>query len=500
MGGLDSSTLRPDETGDISSATAVPALVVAWHPEVARVGDRALLPQGRAELSRKAPVFHPPGGGRTAGPLADPFVSRSGVQLDVRLDGSVEIGAHRDLVIAGHPADRAEVFDAAAVERGVPLLLAGRVALVLCRVPLRGDAEDLGLVGQSEGMAALRAGVLRATLTDHPVLVRGESGSGKELVARAIHARSGRAGAAYHAVNMAAIPPTTAAAELFGHARGAFTGATEARTGWFGAADGGTLFMDEVGDTPPEVQTTLLRVLESGEIQPVGATRTRAVDVRLVAATDADLDEAIEGGRFRLPLLHRLAAVDLRVPPLRERPDDVGLLLRHFLRDELDALGASERLELACPEDKPWLSAKRVEPLLRHDWPGNVRELRNLARQVALAGANEPRVPSCPPLDAVRERVDAARPEGPPTADVALAAFEAVGFSAGAAARRLGLPKTTFYRLVEGDPRFRRADDVTDAEVREAWEACGGEVDEMVHRLRLSTRSVRQRLRGLGLG
>src|SRR5690606_36661990 len=158
---------------------------------------------------------------------------------------------------------------------------------------------------------------------------------------------SGRSGP-FVSVNMAAVPPETAAAALFGHARGAFTGAVAERRGFFGEADGGTLFLDEVADTPIEIQPTLLRALESSEIQPMGADRTRRVDVRLIAATDADLDLAVREGRFRLPLLHRLNAYEIHIPPLRERREDIGCLLVHFMKQELGPARWREQLQVSA--------------------------------------------------------------------------------------------------------------------------------------------------------
>src|SRR6185436_13729067 len=185
--------------------------------------------------------------------------------------------------------------------------------------------------------------------------LRGETGTGKELLARAIHQASSRRAAPYFALNMAAIPASLAAAELFGAAKGAFTGADRRRVGYFGRAQGGTLFLDEIGELPADLQPLLLRVLENGEIQPVGGEETLRVDVRILAATDANLESAIEEGRFRAPLFHRLSGYELRLPSLRERRDDIGRLFIHFLRQELAALGEADRLADPGPEGRPWL-------------------------------------------------------------------------------------------------------------------------------------------------
>jgi two-component system nitrogen regulation response regulator GlnG len=187
------------------------------------------------------------------------------------------------------------------------------------------------------------------------VLLRGETGTGKELAARALHDAGPRRRRGFLAVNMGAVPPTLAAAELFGAARGAFTGADQKRIGYFTRADGGTLFLDEIGETPAEVQILLLRALDNREIQPVGGGDPQPVDVRLIAATDADLEGAMAAVRFRSTLLHRLSGYEIFLPQLRDRREDFGRLFLHFLSQELEATGQTGRLAtsrpvLACPE------------------------------------------------------------------------------------------------------------------------------------------------------
>jgi DNA-binding NtrC family response regulator len=200
-----------------------------------------------------------------------------------------------------------------------------------------------------------------------PVLITGETGTGKELVAQHIHQLSGRKGP-FLAVNCGAISDHLAESELFGHEAGSFTGASGRREGWFEAANGGTLFLDEIGDLPLSMQVKLLRVLEEREVVRIGSRKSIPVDVRLVAATNTDLEHAVSAGRFRSDLLYRLNIAQARVPPLRERPDDVLPLAQHFLRSH------SERKGIAAPE----LSAEAREALSSYTWPGNIRELRNV--------------------------------------------------------------------------------------------------------------------------
>jgi len=202
------------------------------------------------------------------------------------------------------------------------------------------------------------------------VLINGESGTGKELVALALHRHSQRAGKPFVALNMAAIPRDLLESELFGHERGAFTGAQNRRTGRFEQADGGTLMLDEIGDMPAELQTRLLRVLAEGEFYPVGAHTPKKVDVRIIAATHQDLETLVKQGRFREDLFHRLNVIRLQLPPLRERREDIPALLEHFL-----VLAATE---LAV--DAKTVSREAVTYLAKLDWPGNVRQLENLCR------------------------------------------------------------------------------------------------------------------------
>jgi len=212
------------------------------------------------------------------------------------------------------------------------------------------------------------------------VLITGESGTGKELVARAIHCSSPRSRAAFIAVNCVAIPTELAESMLFGHVRGAFTGATSDRKGCFELADGGTLFLDEIGDMPPPLQAKLLRVLEDGEVVPVGASHGRRVEVRVVAATNADLDERIATGVFREDLYFRLARYLVEIPPLRDRVEDIGVLADHFLR-----LFAAE---MGMPT--PALTSRALELLESYAFPGNIRELKNMIERALIESGGDP--------------------------------------------------------------------------------------------------------------
>jgi len=243
-------------------------------------------------------------------------------------------------------------------------------------------AREVGfedLVGTGQAMRRVFETIQKVAETDLTVLVRGESGTGKELVAQAIHHRSPRARRPFVAVNCAAISRELVESELFGHEKGAFTGADARRAGRFEAADGGTIFLDEIGDMAPETQAKVLRVLQERAFERVGGTKPIEVDVRVVAATHRDLERDVGDERFREDLYYRLRVVEIEIPPLRERLEDLPLLVSRFLEQVAERLGR---------ERKP-ISEASLAALARHSWPGNVRELRNVVEQAAVMASGE---------------------------------------------------------------------------------------------------------------
>jgi len=238
--------------------------------------------------------------------------------------------------------------------------------------PAEDDAEQIPLIGRSAAMQEIYRVLARLMQTDLTVMIAGESGTGKELVARALHDYGKRRNGPFVAINMAAIPRDLIESELFGHEKGAFTGAGARNAGRFEQAEGGTLFLDEIGDMPMEAQTRLLRVLQQGEYTTVGGRTPIKTDVRIVAATHRDLRQLIAQGLFREDLFFRLNVVPLRLPPLRERSEDIGDLARHFF-------AAAEREGLPRKQ----LTQGALDRLRRHRWPGNVRELENMVRRLA---------------------------------------------------------------------------------------------------------------------
>ena len=244
------------------------------------------------------------------------------------------------------------------------------------------------IIGEAAAMQEVFRAIGRLARSNITVLINGESGTGKELVAQALHRHSPRAKQPFIALNMAAIPKDLMESELFGHERGAFTGAQGRRVGRFEQADGGTLFLDEIGDMPPELQTRLLRVLADGEFYRVGGHEPVNVDVRIIAATHQNLEQLVKQGRFREDLFHRLNVIRIHIPSLRERREDIGLLMRHFLSLAAEELGVESKTLL--PET--------LATLERLNWPGNVRQLENTARWLTvMASSQEVHIKDLPP-------------------------------------------------------------------------------------------------------
>jgi transcriptional regulator with PAS, ATPase and Fis domain len=262
----------------------------------------------------------------------------------------------------------------------------------------RADPGPSELLGVTPLMAELRQSVARAAAAPFAVLVDGESGSGKELVARAIHRGSARRHKPFCTLNCAALPDDLVEAELFGHTRGAFTGAIADRPGVFEEAHDGTLFLDEIGELTPRAQAKVLRVIQDGELRRVGENVSRRVDVRIVSATNRALRQEVEAGRFRLDLLYRLDVVHITVPPLRDRREDIAMLAEPFWRDATARVGSHATL-----------AAATIAALAGYDWPGNVRELQNVLAALAVRAAKRGVVSASalPPQFAVTGRADA---------------------------------------------------------------------------------------------
>ncbi len=311
--------------------------------------------------------------------LPDSSVSRLHASFQLTAGGVLlcDLGSKNGTFVSGVRVERGFVSPGVSVTIGRStgeVLTSQRTA----RVPIHPAPWFGKALGSSFAMRALFARLERAAGSDETVLLLGESGTGKELLARAIHERSPRAAARFVVLDCSALAPNLMEAEIFGHARGAFTGAIQARAGVFEDAHGGTLFIDEIGELPLDLQPKLLRALESGQVRRLGESQFRDVDVRIVAATHRDVRGRVASREFREDLYYRLAVVEAKVPPLRERREDIAALTEHFLREKSPGLTLDA------------LPSNTVALLSAHDWPGNVRELRNtVARLVIFPEAPE---------------------------------------------------------------------------------------------------------------
>jgi DNA-binding NtrC family response regulator len=314
------------------------------------------------------------------------------------------------------------------------------------KAPAQEPATDVppeGIVGRTAGMLAVYKQIAYAADSVAPVLIQGESGTGKELVARAIHTHSVRSARPFVALNCGAVTETLLESELFGHVRGAFTGAIADRKGVFEQAHGGTVFLDEIGDMPPAMQVKLLRVLQDGEVRPVGGNRAIHTDARVVAATNVDLDRAVADQRFRQDLYYRLSVIVIQIPPLRDRREDIPLLIEQFVRN---AAARTGRHVVIAPE--------AVVALTSYRWPGNVRELENTIERLVVFSRGRIELADLPETVLAAPSLEARMFQDLPTLDelerrYLVHVLEAVGGNRSRAAEALGIDRRTLYRMAE---------------------------------------------------
>ena len=316
---------------------------------------------------------------------------------------------------------------------------------------LQASERVQGLVGESAGMRQVAGLISAAAPVDVTVLILGESGTGKELVARAIHRQGERSGRPFVDVNCAALAESLLDSELFGHVKGAFTGATSTRRGLFETASGGTLFLDEVGELAASTQARLLRVLQEGVIRPIGSSESKSVDVRIIAATNRDLTREVEAGNFRRDLFYRLNVLSVELPALRERPEDIPPLVQHFI----------QKHSLKLKRERPAVSPEVLDLLMGHSWPGNVRELENTIERALVLCTGELITPIVLPRELRPERhsrPSAPGPGGLPSLSDARDAFfrdyvsralDKSGGNVAEAARLAGVDPSNFRRMLK---------------------------------------------------
>jgi transcriptional regulator with GAF, ATPase, and Fis domain len=341
--------------------------------------------------------IHPEDRARFAKALEDAVREKADVDVDWRI--TLADGTTKHLHSVGHPVmgpsgevvelvgtcmDVTEQHQArAALEQAFEEIQALRDQLYRENLALRDEVDRASMfeeiVGSSAALQAVLSRLAKVAPTDSTVLITGETGTGKELVARAIHKRSQRSGRAFVSVNCAALPPSLVLSELFGHEKGAFTGAMQRRLGRFELADGGTIFLDEVGELPPDTQVALLRVLQERQIERLGGTRPVSVDVRVIAATNRDLEAAAEAGTFRIDLFYRLNVFPIEVPPLRERREDILMLLEYFVG----------RYARRAGKNIGRIDKRTLDLLQSYDWPGNIRELQNVVERSVILCPDE---------------------------------------------------------------------------------------------------------------
>ncbi len=523
-------TLDPRSLGsgviDRDALTMNAVTVVLFHPDLRRVGEVHVLgpahTAARAEtiIGRDQPVFVAASGhGR---PLADPCISRH--QLSIRYLGPsagfavlAAPDARRPLslwTMAGTPL----AGDGAALPADALVAIGDRILLWVGLLPDDGGsdpvtADDLGIIGTSPACRALRRQIRALAGESATVLVRGETGTGKELVARALHTAGPRASEPFVAVNCAAIAEDLIDSELFGHARGAFSGALHAHEGLFRAARGGTLFLDEIGELSPMAQAKLLRVLQERTVRPVGDAHEHAISARVIAATHRALDVAAGAGRFRPDLLARIEAPAIDVAPLRERALDVPLLFVHFLERAARASGSAAALFREAAAAPPRLPMTYLLDLLARAWPRNVRELEKHAVVAELGFRTNGRWPAppnparatAPPTPGPAEVTGevAAVPAPPrtrarPSAEELARCLDERDGIARRVAEDLGVSRTTLDKWMR-ELGIRRPTDVGIDEIRAALGTHGDDLVRAAAALRISARGLKLRLRELRL-
>lgn len=474
----------------------LPSLGIVWHPDLSRIGAVAPIFFGRrveAELSRLAPAFRKFGGSDAA--LDDRRISRSPIairKLDARTFEVTPPDSKMRVMVNGEPLTGPTRVSLDALGEDIIITLADCIVLSLFLCPAETATPPAGgaLIGVSRAMQAIWRAVERTAPTNLPVLIRGETGTGKELVAQALHLMSDRAGENMVSVNMATLSKDLGAADLFGATKGAFTGAVRDRMGFFETASNSTIFLDEIGDTPPALQAMLLRILEIGEFRRVGETRERHSGARVLAATDRPLG----ADDFSQPLLRRLESMVIEIPPLRSRRVDIGIILAHFLKRGGLVTQAADFTPL-------------ITRMALYDWPGNVRELRNAVQQISVGqvphfGPRQPDRPDDRSSQATKPAKPKPRYRAPASVSEGemLGALDQTGWQIKDAAALLNISRTALYGLMERSDAIRSQDTFTDAQIQACIDADPDDPGAWARALRVPRGELERRIKKMMTG
>ncbi|MDO8343290.1 MAG: sigma 54-interacting transcriptional regulator [Cellvibrio sp.] len=481
-------------------------LTILWHPELERIGDQTIITGQNLAISRYHPLFSKPEQPGLA--LGHGGISRSPLELSVDLQGGVTIAvqAGRMLVeLDGKEIQGNHYLQPDQISNGTILGL-GRAVLLclhwLTALP-KNNAID-GLIGVGSSTQKVRDLIRQVAATDTTVLLLGETGTGKEVVAQSIHSLSLRKHKPLVSVNMAALNDDLAAADLFGAAKGAYTGAQTARNGFFQEAEEATLFLDEIGNAPASVQPMLLRVLETGDYRPLGATKDLTTTARIIAATDQDL----YGGGFNPALLRRLESFVINLPPLRNRREDLGVLIMHLMQ--------SPSLNNIANKN---LSFSLLTQFALYDWPGNIRQLRHFLKRVLLGMANNETPAFSSLIDSPPQRItysaeptNACSPPTPSstekqtrkklnelTEEDVINALEDNEWNIQSAAQALGISRPSMYKLMEVNSQIRRVGKISAEEIQQARRAANNDIEVCASLLKTPAEALRRHLRGLDL-
>lgn len=476
------------------------SLGVVWHRDQSYIGASAPLQfdrSNKAALSRLTPNFSKIETNNAA-PLLDQHISRAPVLIEKLSPDEFAIippTSPMRISVNGRPIREKTLATLSELGEEIVVTLANSTILCLFKAsaqrPQPGD-NDYGLRGISKEITLLHHTIRRIAKTRSSVLIRGETGTGKELVAKAIHIESDRAKKPMLSVNMATLSSSLATADLFGVKRGAFTGATADKKGLFEQADSGVLFMDEIGDTPRDVQPMLLRTLESGEIRRVGDNKVRMVNVRIITATDRSLESQKDEPSFSQPLLRRLENFTIHLPPLRQRRVDIGLLAKTFF---------SVHGHGGAPQNLDDISSNTISQLVLHDWPGNVRELRNVIYQMQYGQPLQLRETSPAPID-VEASTQAATLTNKPqyrhpssiSDDELVNALDSVEWVIKDAAAKLNVSRTTLYSMMSKSGRIRNIDDIPDDEITKIVGLYPNDLNFWAKSLRVGREALRKKI------